>query len=42
MDLSSDTSRFWREHVLITVKTYPAPHPKHHEAVCTAGINAAG
>jgi len=40
--LSSDTSRFWRERILITVKTYPTPHPKHHEAVCTAGINEAG
>ena len=42
MDLSSDTSRFWRERILITVKTYPTPHPRHHEAVCTAGINEAG
>ena len=42
MDLSSDTSRFWRDRILITVKTYPTPHPTHHEAVCTAGINAAG
>ena len=42
MDLSSDTSRFWRERILITVKTYPTPHPTHHEAVCTAGINEAG
>src|SRR5665647_3317535 len=42
MDLSSDTSRFWRERILITVKTYPTPQPPHHEAVCTAGINAAG
>jgi len=42
MDLSSSTSRFWRERILITVKTYPTPHPTHHEAVCTAGINEAG
>src|SRR5665648_290504 len=42
MDLSSSTSRFWRERILITVKTYPTPHPTHHEAVYTAGINEAG
>lgn len=42
MDLPSGTSRFWRERILVTVKTYPTPHPRHHEFVCTAGINEAG
>jgi len=42
MDSPSVTSRFRRERVLITVKTYPTPHARHHESVCTAGINEAG
>ena len=42
MDSPSATSRFWRERVLIPVKTYPTPHARHHESVCTAGINEAG
>lgn len=42
MSVSNTSEQWWDERILITAKTYPIPHAKHHETVCTAGINENG